>query len=225
MRTSIVIPAWCWDEPTRELARGALQNVRDATPADEVELAMIYAGVGGTEELEELCDVWRRVDPPQGWAAASNIGMLLTSGEYVVVGSTDIRVEPGWLEEMRAAASDGATVVSPHDYKTDGVTRRKWDTTMRGSFWGAWYLFPRHMLDSVGYLDGYAMRRMADMDWAIRARKLGFRTVRVPVAARHIEPHHTLKAHPDPMDDMVRDRFKARHEGFDRLGSWEGLPR
>lgn len=94
---------------------------------------------------------------------------------------------------------------------------------MRGSFWGAWFCFPRRILDTVGFFDGYTMRRLADMDWAVRARKAGFRTVRVDVRAQHVAPHHTKKAHPDPHDTVVRAAFRERH-GFDRFGSWEGLP-
>lgn len=220
MKTSIVIPAWCWDEPTRLMAAEGMKNIRDTTDGD-YELIVIYAGVDPGSIPDDV-DEFNRIDPPQGWAAASNIGLIAAYGDHLVVGSTDIRMPPGWLPTLlEAAGTDG--IASPLDYKADGVTRRTWDATMRGSFWGGWFLFPRRILDAIGYLDGYQMRRMADMDWAIRARQAGFRTVRADVRARHIAPHHTNNAHPDPHDEVVRSAFNTRH-GADRFGSWEGLP-
>jgi len=50
---------------------------------------------------------------------------------------------------------------------------------------------------------------------------MGFRTERVDVKAQHVKPHHTLKAHPDPYDDVMTRLFKERHEGHAYLGSWE----
>lgn len=215
----MVIPAWCWDEATLELLRGCVANVRATAP--DAELVVVYAGVPTPWSLEEEVDQWVRIDPPQGWAAAANIGLLHSSGDYLVVGSVDIRLPEGWLEALRDAAGESA-VASPIDVKR-GV-RRVWDATMRGSFWGGWFLFHRSILHEVGYFDGYAMRRLADMDWAIRARELGYATVRVEsVGAEHVAPHHTLQAHPDPHDDIVRRAFLERH-GHDRFGSYEGLP-
>lgn len=218
MTTSIVMPVWAFNPHARDLARGVAVNIRETTPEPH-ELVMVYAGED-PQDIPGMCDRFIAINPPQGWAAASNIGLLHATGEYLVVGSSDIRVPAGWLPALIEAAGDDA-IASPLDYKRDGKTRRHWDQTMRGSFWGGWFLFPRRILDTIGYLDGYTMRRLADMDWAVRARKAGFRTVRADVKARHIEPHHTNNAHPDPHDNLVRDAFAARHEGADRFGSWE----
>lgn len=216
--TSIIIPAWAWDDHTRQLAVDTARNIRNTTTG-QYELIVVYAGVDA-ENLPELCDQFIRIDPPQGWAAASNIGLLAAEGSYLVVGSVDIRVPKGWLPTMRDAAGK-RTVVSPHDYKANGKTRRQWDQTGRGSFWGGWFLFHRRILETVGFFDGYMMRRKADMDWALRARYAGFDTVRVPVKARHVEPHHTL-VHPDPYKDAMRVVFKEAH-GVDMFGEFEGL--
>lgn len=215
MSLSVVIPAWCWDAETLAMAEGALVNVAATSDAERV---MVYAGVEPSRKVRRLADKLVVINPPQGWAAATNIGLLYPETDYVAVGSVDIRLPAGWAETMIAAAGDD-TVVSPRDYK--GAVRRSWDKHERGSFWGAFFLFPRRVLEEVGYLDGYAMRRYADMDWAIRARKAGFKTARADVRAQHVAPHHTMKRHPDPHDAEVVKAFKRRHEGHERFGTWE----
>jgi len=222
MSTDIIIPSWAFDGASLRMTEDCIDNILETTAAGERRLVLSHSGP--LPRNSGRADLVIRADPPQGWAFAVNHALLATEagGAHVVVGSIDVRVPGGWLPALlEAAGNDG--IASPLDYKADGVTRRRWDATMRGSFWGAWYLFPRAILPMVGLLDGHRMRRMADMDWAIRARKAGYRTTRAGVRARHIAPHHVLRAHPDPHDAIVRAAFVGRH-GADRLGSWEGLP-
>lgn len=220
MKASIIVPAWCWDDATVALLDGAISNIRSTTHPDAYEIIVAYAGIPAGEEVARRADAVIVMNPPQGWAFASNLGLLHARGQYLVVGSIDVRLPDGWLPALiDAAGTDG--IASPLDYKKGGVTRRRWDRESRGSFWGALFLFPRSILADVGYFDGYAMRRYADMDWAIRARKAGYRTTRADVRAQHVAPHHALKAHPDPHDGIVYAEFKKRHEGHARLGTWE----
>lgn len=221
MTTAIIIPAWCWDEHTLQMAIDGVDNIRSTAGSRfEYEVIMVYAGIDPGIILPPKLDHFQRMDPPQGWAVASNIGMLLSGCDHYVIGSTDIRVPDGWLPKMLECAKDDA-IVSPLDFKKG--KRREWDATMRGSFWGGWFLFHGSIINRIGYLDP-TMHRLADMDWALRARKAGIPTVRVAVEAEHILPHHTQQAHPNPFDSIVRKMFVERH-GVERFGEWEGLPK
>jgi len=162
---SVVIPAWCWDDETVELLDGAITNIRKTSNA---EVVVVYAGTEEGAWVARRADQRVVINPPQGWAAASNMGLLRAKGDFLAVSSVDVRLPEGWAPDLAdAARTDG--IASPLDFK--GKTQRTWDRTERGSFWGAFFLFHRTLLEKVGYLDGYRMRRMADMDWAIRARK------------------------------------------------------
>lgn len=216
----VIIPSWVFDEESWELLKGCIQNLRTTTERHELTLTVSHSG-----PRPEGLDVDRLIvmNPPQGWAAACNAAFLATEAEWIVVGSTDIRVDVGWLGRLRKHATDERTIVSPIDVKKG--RRREWDATERGSFWGGFYLFHRSALEEVGLLDGYRFRHMADMDWGIRAQMAGYRTVRaLDVEAQHISPHHaTVVREGDPMNALVRKDFIASH-GATHLGAWERMP-
>lgn len=213
MTTSLIMPSWAFDEQTVQMTEDALENVRRTT--GRLEVIAVHSGLKANLHK---ADRVIRIDPPQGWAASVNMGLLRARGDLLCVGSIDVYMPKNWLPAMVPYAKLG--IVSPLDIK-DGK-RRVWDATERGSFWGAWFMFPRTVLAKIGYLDGYAMRRMADMDWAIRARKAGISTTRCEVEAKHIAPHHSDKAHPDPLHDLVKVAFRERH-GCDYFGQWERM--
>lgn len=219
MTTDIIIPSWVFDEDSRALAEGCLENLRGTTHHADVRITLSHSG--DLPDNANQADQIIRMDPPQGWAAACNAAFLATESAWIVVGSADIRLSRGWLEEMHLVArARPDTIVSPIDVKRG--ERRQWDATERGSFWGGFYLFHRSVLAVVGLLDGYGFRHMADMDWGIRAQMAGLRTVRAEnVHAEHISPHRSMvKREGDPMNAVVRAKFVERY-GTTHLGAWE----
>lgn len=219
MSTDVIIPSWVFDDESMQLVEECIDNIREVTGTVH-DYRLILTHTGPLPKNADQADMVITMEPVQGWAASLNHAFMVTDGEFIVAGSTDIRVRPGWLEEMLRLGADGNTVVSPIDVKKG--ERRVWDATERGSFWGGWYLFPRTALERVGLLDGYAFRHMADMDWGLRAKQSGLQTVRaLKVKAKHIRPHHTLKRRAgDPMNAIVRERF-IKKWGTTHLGAWE----
>lgn len=213
----IIVPTWVFDDESKALVEGCLDNLRETTAGEAVHLVLSHSGP--LPDNVELADEVFRMDPPQGWAAALNHAFLLTVSPWIAVGSSDIRMPAGWLPGMLERA-DPTTIVSPIDVKKG--QRRTWDATERGSFWGGFYLFHRQALADVGLLDGYGFRHMADMDWGIRALEAGYRTVRAEnVHAAHVSPHHAMKQREaDPINALIRGRFVQRH-GATHLGAWE----
>jgi GT2 family glycosyltransferase len=211
----IIIPSWSFDDASRELAEGCIDNMRETAP----NATLVLSHSGDLPANADKADRVLRMDPPQGWATACNVAFLVTDNPWIVVGSVDIRMEPGWLEGMLELA-DERTIVSPIDVKKG--RRRHWDATERGSFWGGWYLFHRSALETVGVLDGFHFRQTADMDWGIRAKVAGYRTVRAEsVHASHIAPHHTMeKRAKHPMNSYARTAFRSKWKAI-HLGAWE----
>jgi len=81
------------------------------------------------------------VNQGTGFAVNVNIGLRLASGEYVAVVTNDTRVVEGDVYDLCVSG----TVTSPFVLEKPGIDP--------GGFHGAFWVAPRQVLDTVGFLD------------------------------------------------------------------------
>ena len=81
------------------------------------------------------------VNQGTGFAVNANIGLRLASGEYVAVVTNDTRVVEGDVYDLCVSG----TVTSPFVLEKPGIDP--------GGFHGAFWVAPRQVLDTVGFLD------------------------------------------------------------------------
>ena len=152
-----------------------------------------------------------------GFTKAVNQGIRASSAEYVCIVNNDIIVSNGWLEEMMdvAEAHEDIGIVNPatnfgkkkppnktyEQYAAEMTAGKKGKFSETASPVAFCYLIKREVVDKIGLLDErFSPGYFEDTDYAIRARKAGYRSVFAD-GAFVFHPEHTS--------------FKKR--GFDRL--------
>lgn len=138
-----------------------------------------------------------------GFAKGSNIGMLASKGEYIVLLNNDTKPQPRWLEELvRVAKEKNAGAVVPKlmfDKRRKYINNaggflqydKTWPVIERGinekdtgqynkiveitAFCGASVLLKRAMLDDIGLLDESLWMYFEDTDLSWRGQKKGWK--------------------------------------------------
>jgi len=148
-------------------------------------------------------------DANLGFAAANNVGIRASRGEYIATVNNDTRVEPGWLAELTRSmdahpsvgmcASKQLLTASPGTIDSAGICVDRaglaWDrlggepddarSDSPQEVFGpcaAAALYRRTMLDQIGLFDESFFAYMEDVDLAWRARLAGWKCLYVPTA-------------------------------------------
>jgi glycosyltransferase involved in cell wall biosynthesis len=196
MKVSVVIP--CFNRAS-ELV-GAIRTVLDQTHknfeiivvddgSEDVELAALI--------VEEFCDpriIFHRIAVNRGQTAATNVGMLLASGDYIALLDTDDRWHARKLELQVSAMleeHDDRVVVYPQSEvvtnatgsikrsimpiapMTDGESVARYLFCRRGFIQSSGILFSRERTRGIRMRDG--LRRHTDYDFLISLQQHGFR--------------------------------------------------
>jgi len=130
----------------------------------------------------------------RGINAARNVGVVASSGEWILLCDCDDEVDSGWLVRMVEAFSSGAELVGgPIDYRRlNGPVVRAWrgadEATVMPAFGylrfahGANCGFTRTVYDTVGGFDERFQFGGEDVEFFWRAQLAGFDLVEVPGA-------------------------------------------
>ena len=188
-----------------------------------------------------------RNDRNLGYAGGMNTGIrraLEQGADAVLLLNNDVEVEPGAIDALVAAA-DGAGAVSPLIVFADdpgsiwyagarfdarsgyqGRQLTAWIGTVRETdrICGAAVLMPREALERVGLFDEELFAYAEDVDWSLRARKLGLPVVVTPGGrVRHkVSASTGGEGSPDALYYSTRNliTISERHAPLGRLGTW-----
>lgn len=194
--TSIIIPTY----NGLHLLRPCVEAIRKHT---EVPYEIIVVDNGSDDETAQFCLreklILAALPRNEGFPAAVNRGLLIASGEQLLVLNNDVIVAPGWLSNMLAAlgSADDVGLVGPVTNYASGrqqvaVPWKDRDDFLRAaerfnrSDPGKWLdvrrlvgmclLFKREVLDRVGLLDErFSPGHYEDDDYCYRARRQGYR--------------------------------------------------
>jgi GT2 family glycosyltransferase len=183
--------------------------LREHSP--DVEIVLVVRGEP-TARLTELADIVLRPEVP-GFAHAVNVGVEASSGDVIVMVSSDTHVNAGWLEPILAdlATRDGIATPYHEDCQPSGHT----------GFCGVLFGVRRETWDRLGGYDAANFPiRKADQDFAIRAAKSGVtpRFLPGPVAFVHVASAHSLAHHSSEAVRHDRRMMRSIHG----VGGYEG---
>jgi GT2 family glycosyltransferase len=115
-----------------------LERCLEALRREGLETVVVHQGAGEPPAAAtRLADRLLRLPANLGFAAATNLGIAATSGEYVATVNDDAVVEPGWAAALaaaldadpRAAAAQGSNLQLADPARLDG----------RGLAWNRWW--------------------------------------------------------------------------------------
>lgn len=212
MTTSIIVPVWLFEPWVTDMTERCLALIREHSPA--VEVVLVTRGEP-SDRLVELSDVVLRPETP-GFAHAVNVGVAASSGEVIVMVSSDTHVTAGWLDTILAdlAKRDGIATPFHEDCQPDGHT----------GFCGVLFGVRRSTWDRLGGYDAVRFPiRKADQDFAIRAYKDGVIPRFLPgdPAFVHVASAHSLAHHSPAAVRRDRRMMRALHG----VGGYEGWER
>lgn len=173
---SIVIPTYNHLESD---LKPLIENLPATTDMSKVEIIISANGcTDGTEDfVKGLGDPFKLVSSPKplGYAGATNAGMALAKGEYIVLLNNDCQFLDGsWLDKLIKPFMD----VGGETVGVTGPMKQFWGTFPHIVFFCA--MFRRESLYKIGMLDDvFAPGAGEDTDWCMRALKTGLRMVQV----------------------------------------------
>jgi len=155
-----------------------------------------------------------------GYAEGNNVGIryaLRNGAKYILVLNNDVRVAPDTLDRLVSAAErfPDAAFLGPKIYHLDNPDQIQsagaeldylWRSRQRGQdepdigqfdmvkevdyVIGAAVLVRAELLGEIGLLDADFFLYREDVDWCLRARRLGYRILYVPEAEAWHRSHH-----------------------------------
>lgn len=194
--TSIIIPTY----NALPLLRSCVDSIRAHTSAAYEIIVVDNASTDGTATYCRSNQItFISLPENRGFPTACNMGILLASGDEVLLMNNDVVVSRGWLTNLKSAlySAPEVGIVGPvtnyasgrQQVKTDyedlasfhkAAERmnhpdpRKWLETKR--LIGLCFLFKRELLTSVGLLDErFSPGHYEDDDYCYRARLRGYR--------------------------------------------------
>ena len=223
MKVSIVIPSW----DGVELLQTCLLGVSDLVDVDPEIIVSDDGSADGTSRfLSERFPSVRvlRQQRRRGFAAAVNSGLRQSSSPYVALLNNDAVPEPRWLAasiqtlqelpDYDVCVPKITYAESPNTINSVGLYLRWYGASgdigigepdgapydKRAEvfgFTGCAVLFRRKALDLVGMLDEWLEAYGEDLDWTLRARRVGVRFVYCPDARVRHRGGGTFRRLPD----------------------------
>lgn len=195
-KTSIIIPTY----NALGLLQNCIESIRAYTPETYEIIVVDNASDDGTADYCRTQGItFLSLPENRGFPVACNLGLLLASGDELLLLNNDVVVSRGWLHNLQAAlySSPAVGIVGPvtnyasgrqqvpvlyeglEGYHQAAVTANipnpaKWVETRR--LVGLCFLFKRELLDAIGLLDErYSPGHYEDDDFCYRARLKGYR--------------------------------------------------
>ena len=199
MKASIVIPAY---RPV-ELLEGCLKGIANNTDLTNVEVIVICNGSDkeSAELVLSLGEPFKLVwyTEALGFTKATNIGLKLSTSDYVVVMNTDAHILPYqakdvWLDRL----------LQPFENPKIGITGLGSMYTRHGMYVPFFCTgIRRSLFDELGYLDeAFSPGYCEDADFCYRARAAGYDVVQID------------NINPDPLKKhMTITNFPIYHPG------------
>ena len=214
MKYSIIIPT-C--SRPREKIAPCLESVIKYTDLADIEIIVIDNGVD--EDLHRYLSVVSaggaithvRINRQIGYTAATNIGILMSEGEYVVLLNDDAALLPQpvnmWIDLLRKPFEDDGCGIT-------GTVMKYEESIGREFLIFFCVMIRRAVIDKIGILDmvfspGYG----EDIDYCMRAQAAGYGLVRVPAGEEH-KPHYDGK--------MYISHFPIYHAGTSSFKEYDG---
>ena len=206
-----------------------LAKVASAYP--ELELIVVDTGSsdGSPELIEEKFPSARLLGVAnRGYPYAVNRGLELARGEYLIEMNSDIFLKPGDLEAIIEPLADskvalsGPTLVDANGkLQGFGLFSRPPSGRVRLRSWisGALIALRRETLETIGAMDQRFVFYNDDLEWGLRARRLGYRVVQVPRRVLHLGGASTPK---DPrfLAEGYRGGMLVSREYYPKLHPW-----
>ena len=196
--TSIIIPTY----NALDLLRSCVESIRAYTTEPYEIIVVDNASKDGTDAYCRSHHIkFISLPDNRGFPIACNIGLLLASGDELLLMNNDVIVSSGWLSNLKSAlySAPDIGIVGPvtnyasgrQQVKTEYIdvlgyheaaeranipNPRKWMETKR--LVGLCFLLKRELLTSVGLLDErYSPGHYEDDDYCYRARLSGYRLI------------------------------------------------
>lgn len=195
-RTSIIIPTY----NGLHLLRTCIEAIKTWTDTPYEIIVVDNASTDGTADYCRMSGItFISLPDNRGFPAACNLGLLLASGDEVLLLNNDVVVSAGWLSNLKAAlySSPYVGIVGPVTNYASGRQQIKTGYTGLAEFhaaarhanipdprkWvpvkrlvGLCFLLKREVLESVGLLDErFSPGHYEDDDYCYRARLQGYR--------------------------------------------------
>lgn len=174
---SIVIPTY---NHCDDLLKPCIESIKQYTELNSVEVIVVANGCtdGTRQYVEQLGHPFKLIwsNEPLGYTKATNLGIMASSGEYVVLLNNDTELLPQstnlWLNMMEQKFTDSVGMVGPlmlhDDYSNHDVL----------IFFCV--MIKREVFDKIGLLDEiYSPGGGEDIDFSIRMKNAGYQIAAV----------------------------------------------
>ena len=176
-----------------EMTKNAIENIRENTSYPNYEIYLVDNGStdGSIGRLEKEFPFLRIIKNSEnkGFAYAMNQGYRESIGEYTGYMASDALIMPGWLDAMAdVLGSDskigivGAREISREQSENPAeLARIRSEKDIEKMTLPVCWLVKREIIGKIGYLDTefFSPAYGEESDWNFRARKLGYKVVRV----------------------------------------------
>ncbi len=189
-----------------DFTRKCIDSVRKNTKRPSFEILVVDNGSKG-EEVKQLMKMYEKnlIDKlvlnnvNTGFSGGNNLGMMASSGQYMLLLNNDTTVEMGWLNALvKVAEGDesigivGPNIVSIHQPETifgggfvedSGIARHSFKAVESEAeqVGGAAFMFKREVFEKLGGLDeGFNPIYFEETDYCTRGRKAGYKVVFTP---------------------------------------------
>jgi len=231
---SIIILNWNGINFTRD----CIKSVREQTKSPDYEIIVVDNG-SKQHEVKELQELHRKklvdrliLNPEnRGFSGGNNQGMLVASGDYLMLLNNDILVKEKWLEILvEAAESDpkiglvGPKITLHHTPNTcfgggkisdSGAAKFGYETARceAEQIGGAALMFKRGVYEKIGGLDeGFNPIYFEESDFCTRVSRAGFKILFVPESeVIHFE-NAAMKTQPSKRTFVTLNKNRLRYE-------------
>jgi GT2 family glycosyltransferase len=182
MKYSIIVPVYDQLDYTKQCLYSVVDNTKNW---NEYELIIVANGcTDGTEEWLSYFQRTYKADTvlcsytkPMGFGGATNAGMRLSCGEYLILLNNDCKIlSPAWIKLLEAPFIENPKV---------GITGpiKYWsEITKAHALIFFCVMIHRKVVDKIGFLDDktFPIGAGEDTDFCARAQKAGFLIEQVP---------------------------------------------